>query len=370
MNFTITQKELIDPLRKLLGVVPTSEVINALGHFLIEPATEGIRVTATNSQIRCVVEIPVEGSNFEVCTVPAQKLMNICQKYPAGAKIEFSLSDDKKTVEFKHKSSRYSLQTVDAETFPSMESADAAQELELPEAVLMSLIDRVHYAAAKNDVRYFLVGVLLEVNADSIVAVATDGHRMAWAEHRMKTGTDKTVSSILPSQSVAIFMNSLTANQEGTVTLQMSGNHLGVVLPATGSQLDTLLVEGKYVDYSAALPADRDLTAQVNRADLSLATERLMPITEGSFGAINLSFNKKGLQLTAENKVGDKGEEQLETKFDGEVSVSLNAAYLVAALDRLGSDMVAFGLKDSTSSLLITDPDDSTAKHVIMPLRL
>lgn len=384
MKFTIEQQALVDPLRKLASTAPDvaslnasvsgTDAVNAVASILIEPEKGGVRFTATDNTLRLAFHIPVEGEDLKPCTVPASTLLHICSRFSPDAEICFELEGDGKAMNVSHGRSRYKLVVVDANEFPGITSQDDEYELSLPENTLRSLLSSVRYAMAQNDMRYYLLGVLLDVGPDSVTAVATDGHRMAVAEHAIQTGVSEPVQPIIPSKGVEELTKILT-DQEQDLVLHLAGNHLRLELSGDRCAFHTMLVDGKYPDYRTVVPAERKLRAEVDREALIKAAERIIPVTDELTQAVVLTFkDSKNLEIGARNNKGDTGEEQVEMRVDREegaeeeVRISINIKYLIDSLQSLGGSDAVLAVNDGSSSMLIT-PSEGSSKHIIMPMK-
>ena len=384
MKFTIEQQTLVDPLRKLASTAPDvaslnasvsgTDAVNAVASILIEPDENGVRFTATDNTLRLAFHIPVEGEDLKPCTVPASTLLHICSRFPADAQIDFELEEDGKAMKLQHGRSRYKLVVVDADEFPGITSQDDEYELSMPEGALRALLSSVRYAMAQNDMRYYLLGVLLDVSPDAVTAVATDGHRMAVAEHTMQTGVKEPVQLIVPSKGAEELIKILT-EQEQDVVLHLAGNHLKLDLSGDRCAFHTMLVDGKYPDYRTVVPAERKLQAEVGREALIKAAERIIPVTDELTQAVILTFKEgENLEVGAKNNKGDVGEELIEmalSREDGaeeEVKISINIKYLIDALQSLTSTGAVLGVNDGSSSMLIV-PSEGNSKHIIMPMK-
>lgn len=384
MKFTIEQQTLVDPLRKLASTAPDvaslnasvsgTDAVNAVASILIEPDESGVRFTATDNTLRLAFHIPVEGEDLKPCTVPASTLLHICSRFPADAQICFELEEDGKAMNLRHGRSRYKLVVVDADEFPGITSQDDEYQLSMPENVLRSLLSSVRYAMAQNDMRYYLLGVLLDVGPDAVTAVATDGHRMAVAEHEMQTGMEEPVQLIVPSKGVEELTKILT-DQEQDVVLHLAGNHLRLDLSGDRCAFHTMLVDGKYPDYRTVVPDERKLRAEISREALIKAAERITPVTDELTQAVILTFKEgESLEVGAKNNKGDVGEEMIEMALsrepeaEEEVRISINIKYLIDALQSLGCAEAVLGVNDGSSSMLIV-PAEGNSKHIIMPMK-
>ncbi len=368
MKFTIEQQQLIEPLRKLAGVVPGGDLVSAMGSILIEPSESGVKFTATDNSQRLEFQIEVEGSDLVPCTMPASKMLQICAKFPSDAKIEFEFNPGDKSMAFRYGRSRYTVVTDDPDKFPSMASEDEETILSLPERTLLSLLSRVRYAASKNDMRYYLMGVLLDIRPDRMTAAATDGHRMAVAEEELETGLPEPRQLIIPNKGVEELVNVL-ADRDEPVALNLADNSLRLDLPGNRSGFQTILVDGKYPEYQSVIPTDRNANAAVGREALIAATERLMAVSDTKMKGVKLDFGAE-LKVSTENAAGDTGEETFELEHPIEVAIALNIDYLLETLRNMAGEQVMFSLKDGVSSVMITPPEDAPReKHIIMPLR-
>ncbi len=369
MKFTIEQSQLVAPLSKLAGIVPGPQTVSATTDFLIEPTSDSVTFTATDNNLRLSFMVEVKGEDLIPCTLPARKLLAVCSRFPSDAEIVFEHDAEQNLMRFNHKSSNYTMVTRDPEAFPSMESKEEEQRIEIPAEILMGLLAPVKYATAANDMRYYLMGVLLDVAPDKIAAAATDGHRMAVMEYPLETGIREPTQLILPNKSVEELIKCLQGDSEGDVVLRLAGNHLRAEIGGGNQVLQTILVEGKYPDYRAVVPTDREISATVNRRSFLSATERLESVSDEALKGIKLSLGER-LEISCQNNVGDGGVEEFEVEYSGDpVEISMSIKYLSDALQNMQADDVVLWLKNETSSILLTSGEKTDGTHIIMPMR-
>lgn len=372
MKFTIVKEDLVQPLRKLGGIVSTSDLVSALAYVRIEPSANGVTFTATDQNLSLTFPVPVEGENLKSCTVPAEKLAQICTKLPPGANIRFELEEGAEKMIFHSGKSRYSLQTIDPDRVPPMESQEEELQVLIPEKDLQEMVHQVSYAMARNDVRYFLLGMLLEVDIEKISAVATDGHRMAATYCEQPTGAEEARSIIVPEKAIDELAKNLESREE-SLTVKLTSNYLEVVFSDDRVIFKTTLVEGKFPDYQSVIPKSRETNITVPRVEMIAALDRLLPISTDikarQSGNVTMAL-EKGLTMQASNSAGDRGEEPFDVPYEGEpMRVTLNIRYLLDALNHMGGDEATIGIRDPATSVLITEPENAAPKHIIMPIR-
>lgn len=81
--------------------------------------------------------------------------------------------------------SRFSLATLPANDFPNIEDWQSEVQVSLTQAELRGLIEKTQFSMANQDVRYYLNGMLFEIDGTTLRSVATDGHRMAVAQAQL-----------------------------------------------------------------------------------------------------------------------------------------------------------------------------------------
>ena len=141
-------------------------------------------MTGTDLEVELVASGEVNVAQPGEITVPGRKLLDIAKALPEGSAITVTMDGEKLKISAGR--SRFTLSTLSANEFPVVESVNATQTLTLPQAELARLIAKTHFSMAQQDVRYYLNGLLLEVDEKNVRAVATDGHRLALAQIESK----------------------------------------------------------------------------------------------------------------------------------------------------------------------------------------
>jgi len=160
MKFSISRDALIKPLNLVAGVVERRQTLPILSNVFMSLEAGQLSLTGTDLEVELVGRVPVDGDSEDgEITVPARKLVDICKSLPDGSTIEFSVSSGKAMV--KAGRSRFTLSTLPASEFPSVDEQGGDLSLEIPQAVLKRLIERTSFAMAQQDVRYYLNGMLL-----------------------------------------------------------------------------------------------------------------------------------------------------------------------------------------------------------------
>ncbi|MGX0893358.1 DNA polymerase III beta subunit [Pseudomonas sp. ADAK2 TE3594] len=209
MHFTIQREALLKPLQLVAGVVERRQTLPVLSNVLLVVEGQQLSLTGTDLEVELVGRVQLEEpADPGSITVPARKLMDICKSLPNDALIDIKVDEQKLVV--KAGRSRFTLSTLPANDFPTVEEGPGSLTCSLEQSKLRRLIERTSFAMAQQDVRYYLNGMLLEVSAGIIRAVATDGHRLAMCSMQADIGQPDRHQVIVPRKGILELARLLT----------------------------------------------------------------------------------------------------------------------------------------------------------------
>ncbi|HCS28800.1 MAG TPA: DNA polymerase III subunit beta, partial [Spongiibacteraceae bacterium] len=179
MKFVISREALLKPLNLVAGVVERRQTLAILANVQLVLEGQELSLTGTDLEVELIGRVALTtppDSEGEI-TVPARKLVDICKSLPDGCDIEFALDENRLIL--RSGRSRFTLSTLPAADFPSVDQGDDAQSFSVKQGDVKRLIEKTAFAMAQQDVRYYLNGMLFEVSPEHLRLVATDGHRLA-----------------------------------------------------------------------------------------------------------------------------------------------------------------------------------------------
>lgn len=367
MRFNIQREDLLIPLQHVTGVVERKQTLPILGNLLLEVQPDRLAVTGTDLEVELVAYAGLEGADPGRTTVSARKLLDICRSLPEQAAILFEREEDRMRI--RSGRSRFVLTTRPADEFPNVESGEESAVLTLPCRDLRRLIEHTHFAMALQDVRYFLIGLLLEVEGTSLRAVATDGHRMAYCETELPEPLEMPLQVIVPRKGVLELMR-LLSDDEAPARVQLGTNHIRVEL---GDVLFTSkLIDGKYPDYERVLAVGGDKQLIADTDLLRQALQRASILSSERFRGVRLQLKENLLRAITDSPEHEIAEEELLVNYnDQPLDVGFNVRYLIDALAALDSEEVRISLSNADRSCLVeAAPEGGSCRYVIMPMRL
>ena len=366
MKIEILRELLLPVLQAANNVVERRQKLPILSNLLLNVEDDRIQVTATDMEVELICTLENTPLASGSVALPARKLFDICRALPADATLSIEETGNKTKVISGH--SRFTLASMSAQEFPSIGSFAATDEFDLAAVTLSELLESTHFAMAHQDVRYYLNGLLLELENNQMRAVATDGHRLALTDKRIDYAANTAKQVIVPRKGVLEIVRLLGIAGEG-VRLRLGENHLQVA--AAGQSLTTKLVDGRFPDYARVIPRETDNSVIADRELLRAGLSRASILSNEKFRGIRLNFKDNLLVAVAHNPEQEEAEEEIEIEYGGDsIEVGFNVSYLLDVLGVMRTDTVRVDLIDANSSCLLRDPNDDSSRYVVMPMRL
>ena len=365
-----TQRDsLLAPLQSVSGIVEKRHTLPILSNALLEKKGNTLTFLATDIEIQITTSAEVAGGEGDgAVTVGARKLQDILRSLPDGAEITLSLED--KRLQVKAGKSRFNLQTLPAEDFPRMTIADAEpRRIETTQKQFRHLLAQTQFAMATQDVRYYLNGLLLLVDGNELRAVATDGHRLAFASMALGEGVELARQELILPRKTVLELNRLLADSDDPIRIDMMSNQIrfqfgNVVLVSK-------LIDGKFPDYERVVPASTRNVVTLNRTALLQSMVRAAILTNEKFRGVRLILTPGSLKIVAANAEHEEAQEELEIDYSGEaIDVGFNVSYLLDVLNHASCESIEWGFNDANSSALLTQPGNERFKYVVMPMRI
>ncbi|ALS59721.1 MULTISPECIES: DNA polymerase III subunit beta [Pandoraea] len=368
MQLVKTQRDnLLRPLQIVSGIVERRHTLPILANLLIRKHGQDISFLSTDLELQITTTADCgAGADDVATTVAARKLLDILRNMP-DAEVALSLSDKRLTVQAGK--SRFQLQTLAAEDFPTVaEAKDYAASFALPQRTFRQLLAMVHFAMAQQDIRYYLNGMLLVVDGEEIKAVATDGHRLAYSSTKIAGEKFAKQEVIIPRKTI-LELQRLMEDIDDPVQIDVAPSQ--VKFRFANVELVSKLVEGKFPDFTRVIPKGYANSFTISREELHRSLQRAAIVTSDKFKGVRFTLAPNLLTIIASNSEQEEAREEIEIDYSGDsVDIGFNVTYLLDVLANLKVEQVKISLGDANSSALITLPDNDEFKYVVMPMRI
>ncbi len=370
MKLTIERSGLLKALSHIQSVVERRQTIPILSNVLIETSGDSVLLRATDNEIEISESVPAGVETQGSITVPAHKLYDIVKKLADGAQIALALNVDTNQMTIQSGRSRFALASLPADGFPSMVKEDMPFHFDVAATDICGLIAKTGFAASVEETRYNLNGIYLhEKDGENggLMAVATDGHRLACARVALPEGAKGMPGVIIPRKTIGE-LSKLAGELDGMVNVALSANQIRFTIGDV--DLASRLIDGTYPDYEKVIPMANDKVLEADASVLADVIERVSVVSEKSRG-IKLAINRGLLQVFAASADEGSAEDEMDATYDNEpVEIGFNYRYLLDILAQVKGGTVQMRLTDGVSPVILKDGADDKALFVLMPMRV
>jgi DNA polymerase III subunit beta len=363
------QENLARGLSTVSRAVSGRATLPVLSNVLLRTEDGGLKLTATNLEIAITAWVPGKIDADGSLTVPARLFADVVAGLPAGERVELSAEG----TSLKVSAGRYQthLRGIDADEFPVIPPPGERPTTRIAQGDLRKALSEVAFAAATDEARPILTGVLTRMSGERLTLAAADNYRIAVRSLPLLDAVEET-SLVVPARSYFELMRVLSDSDE-PLEIMLAGSKNQIIFHVEGIDLVSRLIDGQFPNYQQVLPTSHSTRAVVDREELLKAVRLSALIASSAANVIKLSLGDEGsgtVTIAAAAEVGDTVGE-VEAAIDGEpVQIAFNARYLQDALSNLDAEQVAFEFTGPLSpGVMRRTGADEDYVHVIMPVR-
>ena len=317
MKVTVERAELLKSLGHVHRVVERRNTIPILANVLMRAERSKLSLKATDLDLEVIETIAAEVGPGGSTTVPAHMFYDIVRKLPEGAQIVLEASGDRAVLAIRAGRSRFTLQTLPESDFPDLAAGEMTHKFTLAAADLKRLIDKTQFAISTEETRYYLNGIYLHAagtaKAQTLRAVATDGHRLAQIELELPAGAAGMPGIIVPRKTVGEVQR-LIEDSEAEVAIELSSGKIRFTIGDV--VLTSKLIDGTFPDYARVIPVGNDKELVVDKKEFEAAVDRVSTVSSERGRAVKLSLTGGKLMLSVTNPDSGSATEELEVEYD------------------------------------------------------
>ena len=372
MKVTVERSELLRSLGHVHRVVERRNTIPILANVLLRADRAKLALKATDLDLEVIDAVAAEVGPGGATTVPAHMFYDIVRKLPEGAQVVLESASDRAALSIRAGRSRFSLQTLPESDFPDLAPGEMTHKFTLKAADLKRLIDKTQFAIATEESRYYLNGIYLHAagtgKAQTLRAVATDGHRLAQTEIELPDGAAGIPGVIVPRKTVGEVQR-LIEDGEAEVAVELSAGKIRFAVDEV--ILTSKLIDGTFPDYARVIPLGNDKELVVDKKEFEAAVDRVSTVSSERGRAVKMSLSGGRLLLSVTNPDSGSATEELEVEYESEpIDIGFNSRYLLDIAAQIESEAAVLKLADPGSPTLIQDKESRGALYVLMPMRV
>ena len=367
MKISVIQENLARGLQVVSRAVSPRSTLPVLGNVLLRTEDAGLKLTATNLEIGVTYWVPAKVESDGAITVPARLFTDFVNSLP-NERIDLELQEQ--TVEVRCGRYRAHLKGIDAEEFPAIPSAGERPTTRVSQKLLKEALSQVTFAAATDEARPILTGVLTRFSGDQLTLAAADNYRISVRTIQTMDPVEET-SIVVPARSY-MELARILADSDDPIDIVLAPARNQVVFHLEGVDIVSRLIEGQFPNYQQVMPASHTTRAVVERAQMLEAVRLAAFIASSSANVVKVTIpaeNDGPMTVAAAADVGDdQGMVEAAVEGDG-TTIAFNARYLGDVLQNVEVDQIALELNGPLSPGVFRPVGSDDYVHVIMPVR-
>jgi DNA polymerase-3 subunit beta len=333
-----------------------------LTNVLLKTEDAGLKLTATNLEIGITYWVPGKIETDGATSVPARLLTDLVNSLPGGEPIVLELGDGE-TLHIRSGRFESNIKGISAEDFPTVQTAGERPITRISQKVLKQALDETAFAAASDEARPILTGVLARFEGDQLTLAAADNYRIAVKTITILDPVEET-SVVIPARALHE-LSRVLADVDDPVSVVLAHARNQVLFHLDGIDLVSRLIDGQYPNYQSVLPANHTTRVVLDREELLRAVRPAALIVKLGVGI----DGDAGITVSANAEVGDHvGRIEAAVEGDG-TTIAFNARFLADVLTNVDADQFALELNGPLSPGVFRPIGDDRYVHVVMPLR-
>lgn len=367
MKFSIDQSKLLPTLTAVARSCAAKPQLPVLNNILITVENGRVSLSATNLEIGVVKSLPVEDPEDGALTIPSKILVETISNL-SGEKITIESSGDQ--IQITTSSFKGSINGIGADEFPTI-PLTGEDVVTLDPKILTKSLPEVTFAAAVDEGRPVLTGILTQINNKNLDLVSTDGYRLA--HKSIPVEADSSFKSLIPKKTLEEIFRLVSEEEVDSITISLSQDNNQIIFTLGNTKLSSRLIEGNFPSWEKIIPSEYKSRVVVDKQKLQKAVKLAAVFARSEANIVKLKNETDKLVLTsAAKELGDQTT-QIEAQSEGEsLEIAFNTKFLsdVLSYSPNNSSQIVIELSGNLSAASFKPMGEEGLQYIIMPVNL
>jgi DNA polymerase-3 subunit beta len=377
MQVSCLQENLAKGLSIVGRAVASRSTLPVLSNVMLATDNGQLKLSATNLEIGINCWVGAKVIEEGAITVPARLLGEFVNSLPPE-RIDMKLDESTQTLNLRCARFESNIKGIDAQEFPIVPTASIGDvALRLEPSSLKAMIDQVVFAAATDESRPILTGVLVQFNEDNLTMAAADGFRLSVKAAVLKQNFGDMMEVIIPARAL-MELGRVTGDQEQPVEVIITPARKQILFHLQDIDLVSQLIEGKFPDYNQIIPKGYATRSVLDTGSFLKAVRVSHLFARDSANIVKLEITPTGDELmngritlvATSAELGDNVAD-VDASIEGNpMEIAFNAKYLIDVLSIMDSPQVVLETSAASSPGVLRPIGDDKFTHVIMPMHI
>lgn len=372
MKFSTSIKHFQDAVNRVTQAIPSKVLDPRYENLHMTLDKQNLTLFATDGEMSITASANVESGDEGNLGVKARTILDFLRSmYDTGVsfEVERQQMSEQGIVNIETDKGRYKIPcTFESKSERQEKTFDIEFNLEAQD--LLNIIHKTVFACSMDGMRPAMMGVLFEIEKNTLTAVSTDGHRLVRLRKSCDVSQQEKQKVVIPARVLSVLQKLVS---EGTVTVSIDSTNKSIRFSADNIILDAALIVEQYPNYEAVIPLENDKKMTVDRALFYDSVKRVGRFS--SIGDIRFSISPSSVLLAAENvNEGESAQENLPCAYEGDqIDIGFNSKFVEAALAHIDEDNIVVELSSPTTAVILKpekEKDNGSLIILVMPVRI
>lgn len=363
MKVVLSRLELVHLIGKIQSIVSNKPAIPILANILIEAKGGQLSVSATDLTVSMQAHMDGHIEEEGAITLPARRFFQLVREMTTP-EIQLVVGSDE-IAHIQGGTSQFRLLGMNKSEFPSLPDLSQSEHFLIAPETFKEMLSKAVFAAAREDSRHVLNGVLMTIENGSATFIGTDGKRLAKVHTPVKINPEHKQNYLLPLKAVEEIIKTL--DEEEPIKINLMSDKIGI--ESGSATLITKLLSGDYPDVERVIPKETTHKLTLHREELMTLLKQVSLFTTDKSHSVQFTLSNGELTLTANSSEIGGGKVSMPLDYSGETfEIAFNPFFFHDILRHSKDETVDFSITTPHNPGLISD--STTAFFVIMPMRL
>ncbi len=346
-------------------VAAKNATLPVLSCVLLETRGGTLLLRTTNLELGIEISIPVKVVEDGVVAVPIGNLLSFVSTTPQEKNLSLETKEGVVVVSLGKSTATFN--TMNYNDFPTIPLLGNQNIITVPVVDIINGVKSVVFSSAVNTVKPEYASVMITIDDNTLLFVATDSFRLAEKKIYLKH-TKEPQTVLLPSKNAQEIARILGLLQEKNVEICVEGQQISFTAGTT--YITSRLVGGNFPDYKQIIPKTTSTEVVVSKQDF-INTMKIANVFSDTFLQVNIRVlvKEKIFEIKTKNQTIGEQTTNIPAAFQGEdVVMSFNHRYLVDCLSSVGADTLSFVFSGPNKPVIIRGVSDKTFLYLVMPM--
>ncbi len=372
MRVSVLQENLAKGLATAARAVPSRPTMPILANVLLATEDGRLQISGNNLELGITARVGAKVDDDGAITVPARTLLELVNTLPPE-RVDLEVDERTHTLTVICKGTVTTIKGISAEEFPSVPVADTDTGVEIAAPTFQSMIDQVVFAAARDDNRPVLMGVLVRFNAEHASIVAADGYRMSMRTADLERPVAKPISVVIPARTMAELSKIIGSSTE-SMYISVAPGRNQIMFFVNQTDVVSQLIDGKFPDVEALIPKASNTRTTLRTTDLLGVCRRAEIFAREANNTMRLKIEPGSggagtLLIRSEAQEQGTNEDRIEGLVNGPgLEISFNVRYLIDVLGVMDTEQIVLETNTPANPGLIKPEGRQDFTYVVMPM--